>query len=106
VRYLFRPTGSGGTYTASPIVQPFVDAGLRPDMTVLYGLAHYPIDTGHSGAHEAGTVMMTTGHDSAGARENGGESDDSVAGGPSFDQMFLKRAPNLKEPNPPAMRRE
>jgi hypothetical protein len=96
VRYLFKPTGAGGSYVPSPIIQPFVDAGLRDDMTVLYGLTHYPIDAGMGGTHEAGTVMMSTGHSVPGVRFNGGESDDAVAGGPSFDQIFLKSVPALK----------
>jgi hypothetical protein len=95
VKCLFKPTGSGSGYTPSPIVQPFVDAGLRGDMTVLYGLSQAPFDAHNGGGHEAGTVMMTTGQRSPGTRMNGGEGDDSVAGGPSFDQVFLKNVPAL-----------
>jgi hypothetical protein len=41
-------------------------------------------------------TFVTTGADSPGTRGNGGEGDDSVAGGPSFDQIFLKHVPALQ----------
>jgi hypothetical protein len=47
------------------------------------------------GGAEGGTVMMMTGQSSPGTRANNGEADDSVAGGPSFDQIFLKHVPAL-----------
>jgi hypothetical protein len=47
------------------------------------------------GGSEAGVVFRTTGTHSPGTRDNGGEHDDSVAGGPSFDQIFLKNVPLL-----------
>src|SRR5690606_575038 len=47
------------------------------------------------GGHEAGTPFTTTGCGAEGTRQNGGESDDGVAGGPSFDQVFLKNVPAL-----------
>jgi len=96
VRYLFRPTGSGESYTPSAIIKPFVDAGLRNDMTVLYGLSHNPFASGKGGAHEAGTLLMSTGQGTPGVRLNGGEGDDAVAGGPSFDQIFLKNVADLQ----------
>jgi hypothetical protein len=96
VRYLFKPSGTGSNYTPSPIIQPFVDAGLRDDMTVLYGLSHEPFDSRIGGGHESGTPMMTTGASVPGTRFNGGEGDDGCAGGPSFDQIFLKHAPALQ----------
>jgi len=95
VRCLFKPTGSGSGYTPSPIVQPFIDAGLRDDMTVLYGLSQESFDAKIGGGHEAGTVMLVTGQKSPGIRANGGEPDDTVAGGPSFDQIFWKNVPEL-----------
>lgn len=98
VRYLFLPQGSGRSYEPSPIVQPFIDAGLRDEMTILYGLSQQAIGSGMGGSHEAGTVMMTTGHSCPGVRANGGEADDAVAGGPSFDQIFLKNVPALQTP--------
>src|SRR6478609_5797250 len=52
----------------------------------------------HGGGPEAGTVKVMTGAASPGTRVNGGEWDDAVAGGPSFDQIFLKRVPALRRP--------
>jgi hypothetical protein len=102
VRYRFRPTGSGTTYVTTPILKPFEDAGLRDQMAVLYGLHQEP--TGNQwranggGGHEAGTPFTTTGANCPGCRRNNGEGDDAVAGGPSFDQIFLKNAPALQRP--------
>jgi hypothetical protein len=96
VRYRFKPTSAGSGYQPSAIIQPFEDAGLRNDMTVLYGLSHTPFDSHIGGGHEAGTVMTTTGAPVPGVRVNGGEGDDACAGGPSFDQIFLKNAPSLQ----------
>lgn len=98
VRYLFKPTGSGASYTPSKIIQPFVDAGLKDDMTVFYGFTHQPFNSGIGGGHESGTPMMTTGCRVPGVRYNGGEGDDGVAGGPSFDQVFLKNVKDLQTP--------
>jgi hypothetical protein len=95
IRFHFVPNGAGTTYETSRILKPFEDAGLREDMIVLYGLSHNGISAGMGGGAEAGTVMATTGADSPGCRENGGEQDDAVAGGPSFDQLFLRRVPEL-----------
>lgn len=99
IRYLFLPQGDGvpgAPFTSSPILQPFDDAGLREDMTVLYGLRHNFTCPGGGGS-EAGVVFATTGANSPGTRENGGERDDAFAGGPSFDQIFLRRVPALSE---------
>ncbi|HEY6728945.1 MAG TPA: DUF1552 domain-containing protein [Polyangiaceae bacterium] len=96
IKYHFLPTGSGSTYTTSRILQPFEEAGLREDMIVLYGLNCRGIDQGCGGGHESGTPMVTTGTSVPGTRSNGGEADDGVAGGPSFDQIFLKHVPALK----------
>ncbi len=94
----FLPTGTGSDYVASPIIQPFVDAGLREDMTVFYGFSDRHLRCPGGGGHEAGTPFTTTGCGSAGTRQNGGENDDGVAGGPSFDQVFLKNVPDLARP--------
>ncbi len=96
VRYHFLPSGSGTTYTTSRILKPFEDAGLRDDMIVLYGLSHDGIDEGCGGGHESGTPMATTGANVPGTRSNGGEADDGVAGGPSFDQILMKHVPELQ----------
>jgi hypothetical protein len=95
-RYL--PTGGNGTgYVTSPILQPFETAGLRDDMIVLYGFSDGE-NPGGGGGHEAGTPMTTTGSNCPGTRRNGGEADDACAGGPSFDQIFLKNVPDLQRP--------
>jgi len=98
IRYYFEPTGVGTEYTTSRILQPFDDAGLRDDLIVLYGLNARGIDAGCGGGAESGTVMAVTGTNVPGTRENGGEADDGVAGGPSFDQIFLKNVPELQAP--------
>ncbi len=95
IRYHFLPTGSGKTYTTSRILKPFEDAGLREDMIVLYGMNFSGVGAGMGGGHEAGTPMMATGATCPGTRANGGEADDAAAGGPSFDQIFLKNVPEL-----------
>jgi hypothetical protein len=95
-RYL--PTGGNGTnYTISPILKPFETAGLRNDMIILYGFSDDE-SAGGGGGHEAGTPMTTTGANCPGTRRNGGEADDACAGGPSFDQIFLKNVPDLQRP--------
>jgi hypothetical protein len=85
-----KPTGVGSITKFSQILQPFADAGLKDDMTLIWGLR----DTGSTnggGGHEAGTPMTTTGAGCPGTRQNGGEGDDGVAGGPSWDQILLER---------------
>jgi hypothetical protein len=96
LRVRFLPTGSGSTYVASPIIQPFEDAGLRNDMTVFYGFSDGHLQCPGGGGHEAGTPFTTTGCSAAGTRQNSGEKDDGVAGGPSFDQVFLKNVTDLQ----------
>lgn len=96
---LFRPQGSGQSYTASPILQPFETAGLRDDTIVLYGTSDQGIPTGNSGGSEGGVVLRSTGAPIPGTRVNGGEADDALAGGPSFDQIFLKHVPQLSRPD-------
>jgi len=100
VRYYFEPTGTGTTYVTSPILRPFEDAGLREDTIVLFGLNHNGISSGNGGGGEAGVVMSATGANCPGTRDNGGEADDSCAGGPSFDQIFLHRVPELYRSGP------
>jgi hypothetical protein len=91
------PTGDRTGFLISPILAPFEAAGLRSDMLVLYGLALRNLSPG-GGAQEGGLVSVVTGANSPGTRKNGGEADDSVAGGPSFDQIFLKHTAGLQRP--------
>jgi hypothetical protein len=98
LRHRFLPSGTGSAYIASPILQPFEDAGLRGDMTAFYGFSDTHLRCPGGGGIEGGTVFTTTGCSSEGTRENGGERDDATAGGPSFDQVFLKRVPSLSRP--------
>lgn len=98
LRQRFLPSGSGSTYTASPIIKPFEDAGLRNDMTVFYGFTDGHLRCPGGGGHEAGTPFTTTCTSAAGTRQNGGEGDDGVAGGPSIDQVFLKNVVELQRP--------
>jgi hypothetical protein len=96
LRHRFLPSGSGSGYVASPIIQPFEDAGLRQDMSVFYGFSDFHLQCPGGGGHEAGTPFTTTGCGAPGTRQNAGEQDDGVAGGPSFDQIFLDRVEGLK----------
>lgn len=83
-----KPNGIGTITQWSPHLQPFADAGLQNDMTLLWGLKDVCVGNG-AGGHEGGTPMTTTGADCPGTRKNGGEGDDGVAGGPSWDQILL-----------------
>lgn len=97
IPYLFPPTGTAASYVPSPILQPFETAGLREDLTVLYGLQDIQTSTG-GGGHEGGVVLRTTSANIPGTRLNeNGEADDAVAGGPSFDQIFTRRVPAFAE---------
>ena len=98
MKYRYLPEGTGSTYVASPILQPFETAGLRNDMTFFYCFADSHLCWPGGGGAEAVTPYTTTGGSGAGTRMNGGEADDAVAGGPSFDQVFLKNVPDLKRP--------
>lgn len=98
LRQAFLPQGSGADYTPSGIIKPFEDAGLRDAMTVFYGFSDSHLTCPGGGGHESGTPFTTTGCSAAGTRANGGERDDGTAGGPSFDQIFLERVPDLKRP--------
>jgi hypothetical protein len=98
LRYRFLPSGTASPYVASPILQPFEDAGLRADMTAFFGFSDIGLTCPGGGGFEAGTPFTTTCCSSEGTRANGGESDDAVAGGPSFDQVFLKHVAGLDTP--------
>lgn len=91
----YLPTGGQTDFTFSPMLKPF--EALRSDTIVLYGFADNLSCPG-GGGHEAGTPFTTTCASAPGTRANGGEGDDGVAGGPSFDQIFLKRITGLKQP--------
>lgn len=83
-----KPSGVGSITQWSPILQPFMDKGLADQMSLFWGLR----DEGQSnggGGHEGGTPMSSTGTSCPGTRSNGGEADDGVAGGPSWDQIIL-----------------
>jgi len=98
IRYLFLPTGTGpnlANMTLSNILKPFQP--LTSDMILLYGLNSQSYH-GFGGGHESGTPQATTGAVTPGTRSNGGETDDAVAGGPSWDQIFLKLVPQLLRP--------
>jgi hypothetical protein len=95
-RQSFLPKGSQSSFTLSPILTPF--EALKQDMIVLYGLTDDHLRCPGGGGHEAGTPFTTTCASAQGTRANGGEGDDGTAGGPSFDQIFLKRVPGLKRP--------
>lgn len=98
MRFRFLPTGTGSTYTPSPITKPFEDAGLRNDITIFYGFSDAGLSCPGGGGHEAGTPFATTCTSATGTRNNGGQNDDGVAGGPSFDQIFLKNVTDLQRP--------
>jgi hypothetical protein len=98
LRARFTPGGSGDTYTPSVITKPFEDAGLRKDMTIFMGFSDGHLRCPGGGGHEAGTPFTTTGCSSAGTRGGLPEPDDGVAGGPSYDQVFLKHVPALVRP--------
>jgi hypothetical protein len=100
IRYHFVPAVAGRDYVTTRILRPFEVAGLREDMIVLHGLSHVGIRNLGGGA-EGGTVIAVTGTDTLGTRDNMGEADDPIAGGPSFDQIFLKHAADLQRPAGP-----
>jgi hypothetical protein len=105
VRNQFIPSGRGSSYTTSKteqgpgyIVAPFDTEALRPHTIILHGFNMDGI-RGKGGGHEDGTSFATTGASSPGTRANGGETDDGCAGGPSWDQIFLKNVPALSRRN-------
>jgi hypothetical protein len=92
---LFRPQGTGRNYMPSEILMPFETAGLREETIVLFGTSDSGIPTTGAGGSEGGVVLRSTGAPIPGTRVNGGEADDALAGGPSFDQIFLKHVAGL-----------
>jgi len=97
----FIPTGTGTGYTTSKtalgpgyIIAPFDTPELRPYTIAMHGFNMNGI-SGRGGCHEDGTPFATTGANSPGTRSNGGETDDAVAGGPSWDQIMLKHCAAL-----------
>jgi hypothetical protein len=104
IRNQFIPTGTGTSYTTSKtaqgpgyIISPFDTAELRPHTIAMHGFDMSL--RGQGGGHEDGTPMCTTGANSPGTRQNGGEPDDGCAGGPSWDQILLKNVPGLAKRN-------
>jgi hypothetical protein len=102
VRYPFVPVGTGSAYTASTtfaepgfIISPFATPELKPHVHILTGFNMTGLMCPGGGAHEAGTPFSTTGASGPGVRQNGGETDDGCAGGPSWDQILLKHSEAL-----------
>ncbi len=103
VMYPFVPVGTGSDYSVSTthgepgyIIAPFATAELRPH-THIFGRFHaHGFSAPGGGPHESGTPWATTGVNSPGTRSNGGETDDSCAGGPSWDQILLEHVPELR----------
>ncbi len=93
IRSSFLPATVGRDYMTTPILAPFEQAGLREQMIVLSGTRFEP-SAGFGGGAERGTVMMMTGVECPAVRVGKG-GDDPIAGGPSFDQIFLRRVPGL-----------
>ncbi len=88
---------TSGSVGGSAGMQPFADAGLGADMTVIKGISS---PNGAGGSHEGGTPALITGVGCPGTRAGQAESDDGYAGGPSFEQLLLANAAtNLKAPN-------
>jgi hypothetical protein len=92
--------GSGTNFTLSDLVSPF--AGVKSNMIVLQstnpvgsdgGIVIAPGDTG---AHEKGMVAIMTGVMPNAIRDVPDAAGDPYANGPSFDQIFVKRAAALQ----------
>jgi hypothetical protein len=98
VRPDFEPTGSGVTYETSRLLKPFETAELRQDMIVLYGLSNDSIGGPGGKGHQKGMVIMATGAATKYVRAGELIDQDCCAAGPSFDQIFLKRALGLQTP--------
>jgi hypothetical protein len=79
-------TATSGSTGGSQGLQPFTDAGLAADMTVLKGISS---PGGAGGSHEGGTPALMTGVGCPGTRSGQQEQDDGYAGGPSFEQVML-----------------
>ena len=92
---LFTPTS--GSIGGSQGLQPFTDAGLGADMTVLKGISS---PNGQGGSHEGGMPALMAGVGCPGTRSGQAETDDGYAGGPSFEQVMLAVAGTpLRAPN-------
>jgi Protein of unknown function (DUF1552) len=98
VRPDFEPQGTGTTYKASRLLQPFEAAGLRQDLIVLYGLSNDSIGGPGGKGHQKGMVIMATGAPTKCVRAGELIDQDCCADGPSFDQIFLKRVAALQTP--------
>lgn len=105
IRTQFIPTGTGTSYVTSQlgqgpgyIIAPFDTPELRSETIILHGFNMSGLSAPGGGGHEAGSVFATTGARSPGTRLNGGRAEDSCAGGPSWDQIFLRNVPALKTP--------
>jgi hypothetical protein len=96
VKFAFVPTAAAPF--GSPCLQPFANANLQNQTSVLLGLSTAQIASNGGGGHEAGTVKLMTGVDCPGTRGGEPEQDDAFAGGPSFDQIMLSNVPSLKAP--------
>ena len=85
---------TSGSIGGSQGMQPFADAGLGADMTVIKGISS---PNGAGGSHEGGTPALISGVGCPGTRAGEAEGDDGYAGGPSFEQILLANAAtNLK----------
>jgi hypothetical protein len=94
---LWKPTT--GSVGGSPGLEPFADAGLGPDMTVIRGLSTSHLTLNGGGGSEGGTVTLVTGRSTGGTRANCCESDDAFAApGGSFDQILLENVAALQRP--------
>ena len=79
-------TATSGSTGGSAGLQPFTDAGLAADMTVIRGISS---PNGQGGSHEGGMPALMTGTGCPGTRSGQAEPDDGYAGGPSFEQVML-----------------
>jgi hypothetical protein len=80
---------TSGSTGGSQGLQPFTDAGLAADMTVIKGISS---PGGAGGSHEGGMPALMTGVGCPGTRSGQAETDDGYAGGPSFEQVMLSVA--------------
>jgi hypothetical protein len=92
IRHHFVPSGTGTSSTDSRLLEPF--AAVRNEMIALYGLSHQGMSDGGGAPHAARLLFTMTGASSPGTAPTalGGY---SCAGGPSWEQIFLKHAPGL-----------
>ena len=88
-------TPTSGSVGGSMGLQPFADAGLAADMTVIKGIS---TPNGAGGSHEGGQPALVTGVGCPGTRSGEQEGDDGYAGGPSFEQVLLANVAALKAP--------